>query len=109
MNITESSDITGEEDSWISSTCLMCYNNCGILAHRVKGAVVKIEGNPNCPQNMGKLCAKGQSAIMSLYSPNRLMFPLKRTNPEKGIGVDPKWQEISWEEAIDTVSAQLRQ
>ncbi len=28
-----------------------------------------------------------------------MISPLKRTNPEKGIDVDPMWQEIPWEEA----------
>jgi molybdopterin-containing oxidoreductase family molybdopterin binding subunit len=33
---------------------------------------------------------------------------LKRKNPEKGIGIDPKWQRISWEEALDTIADKLR-
>src|SRR5664280_1380111 len=32
----------------------------------------------------------------------------KRTNPEKGPGIDPKWVEISWDEALDTIAAQLK-
>jgi anaerobic selenocysteine-containing dehydrogenase len=86
----------------------MCFNNCGTKVHIVNGAVVKIEGNPDSPQNWGKLCAKGHAGIMDLYNPNRVKVPLKRANPEKGIGVDPKWIEISWEEAIETVSEKLK-
>jgi anaerobic selenocysteine-containing dehydrogenase len=47
----------------------------------------------------GGLCSKGLSGLQVLYDPNRLNVPLRRTNPEKGIGVDPKWKEITWEEA----------
>jgi molybdopterin-containing oxidoreductase family molybdopterin binding subunit len=86
----------------------MCYNACSIKAHRVNGTVVKIEGNPDSPQNVDKICAKAQASIMSLYSPTRIKAPLKRTNPEKGIGVDPKWAEISWDEALDTVVEKLK-
>ena len=97
-----------KEDVWIPSACSMCYNNCGILVHRVDGVVVKIEGNPNSPAGMGRLCPKGLSGIMTLYDPYRVRKPLKRTNPEKGIGVDPKWVEISWEEALDLITERLR-
>jgi anaerobic selenocysteine-containing dehydrogenase len=44
---------------------------------------------------------------MSLYDPARPQKPLIRTNPQKGIGVDPQWREASWDEALDRVSARL--
>jgi len=70
--------------------------------------VVKLEGDPDNPANMGKMCAKGQAALMAMYDPSRLTTPMKRTNPEKGLGVDPGWVPISWEEALDTISQRLR-
>ena len=97
-----------QEDVWIPSVCYMCQNCCGILVHRVNGVVVKIEGDPSNPHNKGRTCAKGHSGIMSLYHPKRVLKPLKRTNPEKGIGVDPRWQEITWEEALDETTARLK-
>ena len=108
MKVKEPKSEAVKEDVWLPTTCLMCYNSCGTLVHRVNGVAVGIEGNPDCPQNLGRLCAKGRSALMTLYSPNRVTTPLKRTNPEKGIGVDPKWVEISWAEAIDTVVEKLK-
>lgn len=97
-----------QNDQWIPSVCYMCYNCCGILVHLVDGVVTKIEGDPDNPHNRGRLCAKGNAGIMGLYNPNRVLTPLKRTNPEKGIGVNPKWVEISWGEALDTVVAKLK-
>ena len=97
-----------KEDVWIKSTCSICFSNCAIRVHRVDGRVVEIEGNPDCPTSRGGLCARGASGIMLLYDPNRVNAPLKRTNPRKGIGVDPKWVEISWEEALDTITEKLR-
>ena len=35
-------------------------------------------------------------------------YPLKRTNPQKGLGVDPKFVRITWEEAIDTIVKKLK-
>jgi len=45
------------------------------------------------------------AGLQNLYDPNRVNVPLKRTNPEKGIGVDPKWKPISRDEAMDIVQA----
>ena len=97
-----------QENVWIKSTCFMCWNTCGIRVNRIDGLIVKIEGDPECPQNWGKTCAKGNSGHMSLYDPQRVLFPMRRTNPEKGFGVDPKWERISWDEAQEIVTARLK-
>jgi anaerobic selenocysteine-containing dehydrogenase len=98
----------GETNRWIPSSCSLCYSNCSILAHNVNGVLIKIEGNPESACGEGRLCAKGIAGIMTLYDPNRVNVPLKRTNPRKGIGVDPGWVEISWEEALDTAVRKLK-
>ncbi len=81
---------TSGEDVWIPSHCALCYSQCGIKVHRVNGTVVKIEGNPDSPVGLGRLCAKGLSGIQLLYDPYRVNYPLRRTNPQKGLDVDPK-------------------
>ena len=91
----------------VTTACGQCYIGCGIKVRVENGVVTHIEGNPDNPQNRGKMCAKGHAGFMNLYNPNRVKVPLKRTNPKKGINEDPRWQEISWDEAIDTVVAQL--
>ena len=96
------------DDVWIPSSCSLCYGTCSILAHRVDGVVVKIEGNPESAVGKGRLCGKGVSGIMTHYDPNRLTRPLRRTNPKKGLDEDPKWKEISWDEALDEISAVLK-
>ena len=85
---------------WIPTTCNMCFNNCSIKAHVVDGVVVELTGNPDSPIGNGHICGKGAAGIMQLYDPNRITKPMKRTNPEKGIGIDPGWEEISWDEAF---------
>ncbi len=96
-----------KEDIWIHTSCEMCLGDCGLIAHRVDGVVVKVEGDPNCPNNKGRICSRGNASIMGLYDPSRLKFPLKRTNPEKGIGIDPQWQRITWDEALTTIAERL--
>ncbi len=96
------------DDVWIPSSCALCYGTCSILAHRVDGVVVKIEGNPESAVGKGRLCGKGVSGIMTHYDPNRLTRPLRRTNPKKGLDEDAKWKEISWDEALDEISAVLK-
>ncbi len=95
------------EDKWFPTTCYLCSNNCGMLAHRVNGVAIKLDGNPAHPTNKGKLCARGNAGLMKMYNPWRVKAPMKRTNPEKGRGIDPKWQEISWDEAINVVGEKM--
>ena len=102
-------DNVARDDAWIPSSCALCYGACSILAHKVDGVVVKIEGNPESAVGKGRLCGKGVSGIMSHYDPNRLTKPLRRTNPKKGIDEDPGWKEISWDEALDEIATVLKQ
>lgn len=97
------------DDRWVPTVCLGCYNCCGIKVHRVGRKVVDVVGDPESPNSRGHICAKGKARFFDLYHPNRLLRPLRRGNPEKGIGVDPKWQEISWDEALDEVARRLMQ
>src|SRR3970282_2820075 len=96
------------EDVWVPTACDMCYNVVSIRVHRVSGGAVKIEGSPEAPPNYGKLCAKGNAALMNLYNAHRVTSPLLRTNRQKGIGVDPKWKQISWDEAMNLLVEKLR-
>ncbi len=93
---------------WVPTTCRMCLVGCAVLVQVEDDKVVNVIGNPDSPKNQGRMCAKGKSGIINHYNPNRVTKPLKRTNPEKGVGVDPKWQEISWEAAIETISSKTR-
>ena len=108
MNIARAEFAAPHDDVWIPSSCALCYGSCSILAHRVDGVVVKIEGNPASVVGKGRLCGKGVSGIMTHYDPNRLRVPLRRSNPKKGLDEDPGWKEISWEEALDELARRTR-
>jgi thiosulfate reductase/polysulfide reductase chain A len=94
---------TGQEHT-LSSVCLQCPAGCGIRVRVVDGRAVKIEGNPEHPINMGKLCPKGHVGLQMLYDPDRIKAPMKRV----GARGEGKWQQITWDEALDTVAARLR-
>ncbi len=106
---THNSRKSAQEERWIPTVCHMCYNSCSIQVLVRDGVAAAIEGLPGGHPNNGKMCAKGKSALAGVYSPRRVTKPLKRTNPEKGIDVDPKWEEISWKEALDIITTKLNQ
>ena len=88
-----------------NTTCYMCACRCGIRVTLREGEVRYIEGNPEHPLNKGVICAKGASGIMKQYSPARLTRPLKRR--EGTARGDAVFDEISWEEAFETLSTRL--
>jgi phenylacetyl-CoA:acceptor oxidoreductase len=55
----------------------------------------------------GKVCVRAYGLVQKLYNPARVRTPMKRTNPQKGRAHDPGWQAISWDEALDLLSARL--
>ena len=107
MATMQTAPVSPSAGKWIPSTCGMCLHGCGILVQVVDGVAVKIEGDPSNPDNVGKLCPKGNAGLSRLYDSTRVLHPLKRTNPKKGPGIDPQWKEITWEEAYSTVAREL--
>ena len=96
-----------KQDRWLKGWCAMCLQNeCGMLVRIRDGVVMETKGDPDCPTNRGKLCVRGGlAAIPGYYSPHRIKIPLKRTNPKKGLDEDPRWVEISWDEALKLVAS----
>ncbi|HVP20262.1 MAG TPA: molybdopterin-dependent oxidoreductase [Anaerolineaceae bacterium] len=91
--------------SRIQGYCAMCVSRCGSIGVIEDGRLVALEPDPSHPTGKA-LCAKGRAAPELVYHPDRLLYPMKRTRP-KG-DVDPGWQRISWEEAMDLTAANLK-
>ncbi|MCL5105281.1 MAG: molybdopterin-dependent oxidoreductase [Armatimonadetes bacterium] len=87
----------------IVSTCLNCHARCGILGYERDGQLMTVGGNPNHPNNRGRMCAKGHAGINILYDPDRILHPMKRVG-ERGSG---KWERIDWDQALDEVSRRM--
>jgi anaerobic selenocysteine-containing dehydrogenase len=88
----------------VPTFCPLCVSRCGATATISEGAFVALHPDPSHPTGQA-LCVKGKAAPELVYHPERLRYPLRRTNP-KG-APDPGWQRISWDEALDTVANRL--
>ncbi len=85
-------EITPGVANYYASTCTGCAQACGTLIKTREGRPVKVDGNPDHPINRGKLCAKGQASILSLYDPSRLR------SPRYG-AASTKSGDVSWSDA----------
>jgi anaerobic selenocysteine-containing dehydrogenase len=80
-------------------TCHLCEAACGLLMSVRNGKVVRVEGDEKDPLSRGHICPKAVAIPDLQDDPDRLRAPLKRA----GDG----WQQISWNQALDEVSAKL--
>lgn len=91
----------------IRSSCRGCGKyECGTWVTVRDGKVVKIEGDTSYPGSLGNCCAKSQASVEACYHPNRLHYPLKRTNPK---GEEPGWERTSWDDAYSTIMDNMNQ
>ncbi len=92
----------------VKSTCVHCVNFCGIEAQMEGGVIRAIYPDKARADyyNWG-ICPKGASGVFNTYNPYRLKKPMKRSNPAKGLHEDPRWVEISWDEAFQTIADKL--
>ena len=90
----------------VPTTCFNCESACGLTAFIDKETQVikKFEGNPHHPGSRGRNCAKGPATINQVTDPDRILYPLKR----KGARGSGEWERITWDEALDTISARIR-
>ena len=96
-------------DGWEAHPCAcnVCGGYCGLLAMHKKGApvsqeTVRIMPNPTHPQR--GCCARGAQAMWVWNHPMRLKKPLKRV----GARGDGKFQEISWDQALNEIAERVK-
>ena len=92
--------------------CYQCVAGPDLLTVEVDddGYATKIESNyaaADVHPAGGRVCVKAYGLIQKTYNPDRIKQPMKRTNPEKGQDVDPGWEPIGWDEALDLVAERL--
>src|SRR5437667_10329616 len=59
-----------------------CPDACGVLIRVDDGKAVKIQGDPAHPVTRGFLCAKVAKYLDRVYSPDRLLYPMRRIGPK---------------------------
>jgi len=95
----------------VSTYCYQCVSGPDLLTVNIEDGVAT-QVNPNFSAAeihpaSGKVCVKAFGLIQKTYNPNRILKPMKRTNPKKGRNEDPCFEEISWEEALETIAGKL--
>jgi len=95
----------------VSSYCYQCVAGPDLFTVRVQDGVAT-EINPNFEAAKihpagGKVCVKAFGLVQKAYHPNRVLYPMKRSNPKKGRDEDPGFVRVSWDEALDLVASKL--
>ncbi len=85
--------------------CALCTSRCGCVSVVQDGRFVALEPLPGHPTGES-LCGKGRAAPELVHHPDRLLHPLRRTNPKDA--ADPGWERISWDEALDSIAENLK-
>ncbi|PWB40190.1 MAG: molybdopterin oxidoreductase [Rhodocyclales bacterium] len=98
---------------WVPTYCFNCVAGPDLLAVKVEnGVATEVAPNFNgrgIHPGDGKPCVKAYGLIQKTYSPHRILSPMRRTNPKKGVDEDPGFEPISWDEALDIVAAKMRE
>lgn len=99
-----------QPDRIVWSSCnVNCGSRCPLRLHVRDGKVVRVEPDHTGEGEFGKheirACLRGRGLRKWVYSPERLLHPLKRVG-KRGEG---KFKQISWEEALDTLADKLGQ
>jgi anaerobic selenocysteine-containing dehydrogenase len=105
-----------------------CPDACGVRITVEDGRATKIQGDPEHPVTRGFLCAKVAKYLDRVYSPDRVLYPVRRIAPKGPVAGQrsfaphgqPRaavptqanstqtWQRISWDEALDEIALRFR-
>ena len=93
----------------VPTYCYQCVAGPDLLTVKVEDGVAT-EVEPNfCAAAVhpggGKVCVKAFGLVQKTYNPNRVLTPMKRSNPVKGRDEDPGFVPLSWDEAFELRAA----
>lgn len=81
-----------------------CPDTCSLEVDVADGRVIAIRGSHENPTTAGFICSKVANYHRRVYSPERLLYPMKRTGP-KGSG---QFERITWEDALNTIASKFQ-
>lgn len=81
-----------------------CPDTCSMLVTVENGKATEVRGNPDHPHTRGTLCGKVSDYLHRTYSPDRVLYPLRRVGP-KGSG---QFEPISWDTALDEIANRFK-
>ena len=84
-----------------------CPDSCGwtvtVDTSADQPVAVKLRGRDDHPFSYGELCPKVNRFLDRVYSPDRVLHPLRRVGP-KGSG---EFERVRWDEALSDIAARL--
>jgi len=81
-----------------------CPDTCVATVTVEDGRAVAIGGDPGHRFTRGFLCGKVNRYLERVYSPDRVLHPMRRVG-RKGEG---RFERISWDEALERIAEALR-
>ena len=111
-----------------------CPDACGVLITVDNGRATRIQGDPAHPVTRGFLCAKVAKYLDRVYSPDRVLYPMRRIGPkgqelrsfaphggagtpvptktnqaDRNVRPTQAFERISWDEALDEITSRFKQ
>ena len=81
-----------------------CPDTCALLVTVEDGVATEVRGDPEHPTTAGVLCTKVSRYVERTYSPDRVLYPMRRVG-KKGEGL---FERISWEQALEEIATRLK-
>jgi formate dehydrogenase major subunit len=89
---------TAEADRVVQSICPFCAVGCGQRVYVKDEQVVQIEGDPDSPISLGKLCPKGAASRQLVLLPDRVTTV--RYRPPGGT----EWEDLDLDTAMQMIA-----
>ena len=91
----------------VASACQGCLSNCPVQVTIEDERAVRVRGNVASAATGGGVCPALAITLEQEYDPDRVAMPLRRRNPRKGRGVDPLFEPVTWDEALDEIADRM--
>ncbi|MBR2789216.1 MAG: molybdopterin-dependent oxidoreductase, partial [Eggerthellaceae bacterium] len=93
-----------EEKEFVGSCRGNCFGGCKIKVKVREGKVVSTTMGEFPNKSYNRICQRGLSHLQRIYDPDRLKVPLRRAG-QRG---ENKWEEITWDEAINEIATKWK-
>ena len=85
-----------------------CPDACGVLITVDDGRATKVQGDRAHPVTRGFLCAKVAKYLDRVYSPDRVLHPMRRVRPKGVPQAAQAFERISWDVALREIAQRLQ-
>ena len=96
------------EGQKFTAVCRFCGCGCGVICEVRDNKLISVTGDPDNESNRGLNCVKGYYLAKIMYGDDRLTVPLIRDDASTK-GTAEGLREATWDEALELVSAKLKE